>query len=54
MKQKILMLLVMVWMFFPFAMNAEDTIPRWIYICSQGKYIPKKISEISKDRKSVV
>ena len=47
MKQKILMLLVMVWMFFPFAMNAEDTIPRWIYICSQGKYIPKKISEIS-------
>lgn len=47
MKQKILMLLVMVWMFFSFAMNAEDSIPRWIYICSQGKCIPRKISDIS-------
>ena len=48
MRQKILMLLVMVGVLVPLSMNAEDGIPRWLYICSQGKCIPQKISEISK------
>lgn len=48
MRQKILMLLVMVGVAFPLSMNARDTIPHWMYICSQGRCIPQKISEISK------
>ena len=51
MKQNILMFLIILGMLFSLSMNAQDSIQqrmyKWMYLCSKGHCVPKKVAEIS-------